>query len=324
MIRIRFEEELLYDEAVAILSNQLHSEWRRVTWFFLTENNDNQTESENHMLEESFNATMDAIHELEVKIETNQYLVISEEIIKEDQLIKETLRNFHQHIRNGSVESEDARHVYEDVLFRLQNEVFALTREDEGEDPHWQKLVALETLLKVKNNLGIEHYLGQKYYYGKTFNIRDYNNFVGEIYVTDEGIKLAQDHYSRIETLYKTMYVYRFELYDAIQRMVQQILRFEMSDDRRRDLIMAVRWKDNVTTYAQILEDIELLVIEDIKRDLDEEKQKTAAEVKITGTMFRLLLILRVIFSRSCFVNWQMKGPLGPISFIFMQFLNNF
>ena len=290
---IRFEEELLYDEAVAILSNQLHSEWRRVTWFFLTEDDDNRADNEQHMLEESFNATMDAVHELEVKIETNQYLVISEEIRKEDQLIKETLRTFHHQIRNGSVTSEDARHVYEDVLFRLQNEVFALTREDEGEDPHWKKLVALETLLKVRNNLGIEHYLGQKYYYGKAFNIRDYNNFIGEIYVTDEGIKIAQDHYSRIETLYKTMYVYRFELYDAIQRMVQQILTFEEGAERRRDLMMAIRWKDNVTTYAQILEDIELLVTEDIKHDINEEKQKTAAKVKITGSIFRLLPVCR-------------------------------
>ena len=285
---IRFEEELLYDEAVAILSNQLHSEWRRVTWYFLTEENDNQVDNEHHMLEESFNATMDAIHELEVKIETNQYLVISEQIRKEDQLIKETLRTFHQQIRNGSVKSEDARHVYEDVLYRLQNEVYTLTREDEGEDPHWQKLVALETLMKVRNNLGTEHYLGQKYYYGKTFNIRDYNNFIGEIYVTDEGIKIAQDHYSRIETLYKTMYVYRFELYDTIQRMVQQILTFEEGAERRRDLMMAIRWKDNVTAYAEILEDIELLVTEDIKHDINEEKQKTAAQVTL-HERFRVL-----------------------------------
>ena len=140
---------------------------------------------------------MDALHELKAEIENTKYLEISEEIKKEDELIEQILNNFHQHVRNGSADTQQARLVYEEVLFRLQNEVFALARNDQGEDPHWRKLVALEMLLKARNGLGMEHYLGQKYFYGATFNIRDYNNFVGEIFVTDEGINMAQDYYSR-------------------------------------------------------------------------------------------------------------------------------
>ena len=88
------------------------------------------------------------------------------------------MTEFHNDVFNKTMDVEDARMFYEDVLIRLQNEVFALDRQQEGEDPHWEKLVALQALLTARNNLGVEHFLGQKYFYGKSFTMRDYTRFV--------------------------------------------------------------------------------------------------------------------------------------------------
>ena len=279
-LKNRFEEELLYDKAVAVLANQIHTEWGSITWYFLTEHDRNDNENtEQRMLEKLFSDTMDAVHELEMRIATNQYLVISEDIRQEDELIKYRLKEYHGQIFNKTMDIDDMRDFYEDLLVRLQNEVFTLDRQEEGEDPHWQMLVAMQTLLTARNNLGIEHFLGQKYFYGKTFDIRDYNQFVGEIYVTKQGIESAQDHYERIEALYKTMYTYNFELNGAIRLMEEQILRFKVEDERPDDIIVAIRWRDNMTSYAQILEDIELLVAKDIEEQVNEEKQGISAQV---------------------------------------------
>ena len=82
------------------------------------------------------------------------------------------------------------------------------------------------------------------------------------------------------------MYFYRFELYDGIQAMVNRILTFKENDGRKRDLTTALRWRDNLTTYASVLEDIEQVVIEDIKRDIKDQEQVTAAEVNSSLDLF--------------------------------------
>ena len=275
---VRFEDQLEYDEAVAVMSNQLHKEWRYLTWFLLTE--DGQNYEQQIHFEEIFNETMDSLHVLEMFFETNEYLKTFEQIKQEDQRIKEMLVDFHYQVLNKNMNMDDARHFYEEVLRRLQNEVFTLERQEDGEDPHWEKLVAMETLLQVRNSLGTLHFLGQKYYYGKTFDVRDHNNFIGEIHVTREGIQFAKDHYPRVEILYKERYINNFQLYNATQAMITEILTFDIERNKPHEISMAIRWTDNMTSHARIVEDIELMVAEDIKNQVNEEKRNKATDVR--------------------------------------------
>ena len=54
-----------------------------------------------------------------------------------------------------------------------------------------------------------------------------------------------------------------------------------MQDDRPDDLTTAIMWRDNVTSYAEILEEIESLVAKDITEQVEEEKKSIAAKVNL-------------------------------------------
>ncbi len=287
----------MYDKAVAQLSNQIHVEWRDVTWAFLTRHQRAYYEDQLDHLRDVFEKTVEAVDVLEDHIRKNQYLVLEEQSQMMEE-VRELLETHHEEILNNTAEINDVRYFYQDVLGRLQNQLFSLYREQDAEDAHWEKLVALETLLQARNSLGTEHYLGQIFYYGDSFDVHDHNSFVGKIYVTNESIKIAQDHYAPIGSWYNVKFRFQFDLVDAIDLMTEEIKSFRDDATRPKVLWKARQWRDNITSYAEILEDIEFQVAEDIKEEISDEISNMAAEV---GEQLDLKKICSPLLSCSCF-----------------------
>ncbi len=227
-----------------------------------------------------FQDTVDAIHTMALRIEKNNYGIVHTQVDKMG-VIEEKFIEYHEATLNGTVTMNDIRHFYEDALQTLRNQIFSLSRGEENEDPHWRPLVAMELLLQVRNSLGTEHYLGQKFFYGDEFYETDYNTFIGKIYVTEKGIDMAAEYHRTIKSQYTVKYEYNYDLQFAIEKLTNEIVGFPEHRLQPHDLNKALRWRDNVTTYALVLEEIELAVADDIEEIIANEKQTRAAEVPL-------------------------------------------